>query len=124
MEYNMAISIDTSANSLDQTVRIFDNFYNFNLLVPSNQYDIVHSYFVETCDTKTIADNFTTFFFKIAQDTGIPATTLLESIKGQTKLDMNRTIAYYLNSFKSKSALYGISFVPQPNLPVARNIVL
>lgn len=124
MEYNMAINLDNSADSLDQTVRIFDNFYNFNLVVPSNQYDIVHSYFVETCDTKTIANNFTTFFFKIAQDTGIPATTLLESIKGQTKLDMNRTIAYYLNSFKSKAALYGISFVPQPNLPIARNIVL
>jgi hypothetical protein len=120
----MASSLDNNLNSLDQTVRIFDNFYNFNLEVPSNQYDIVHGYFVETCDTRTIADNFTTFFFKIAQDTGIPATTLLESIQGQTKLDMNRTIAYYLNSFKSKSALYGISFIPQPNLPVARNIVL
>jgi hypothetical protein len=120
----MATSIDNNLNALDQTVRIFDNFYNFNLVVPSNQYDIVHSYFIGTCDTKKIADNFTTFFFKIAQDTGIPATTLLESIQGQTKLDMNRTIAYYLNSFKSKAALYGISFIPQPNLPVARNIVL
>jgi hypothetical protein len=120
----MAINIDNRSDSLDQTVRIFDNFYNFNLVVPSNQYDIVHGYFVETCDTKTIADNFTAFFFKIAQDTGIPATTLLESIQGQTKLDMNRTIAYYLNTFKSKSALYGISFIPQPNLPAARNIIL
>ena len=113
----------TSQDSTDKTVRIFDNFYNFNLEVPSNQYDIVHGYFVETCDTRTIADNFTTFFFKIAQDTGIPATTLLESIQGQTKLDMNRTIAYYLNSFKSKTSLYGVSTIPQPTQPVARNIV-
>ena len=82
MEYNMAINIDNSSNSLDQTVRIFDNFYNFNLVVPSNQYDIVHGYFVETCETNTSADNFAAFFFKIAQATGMPATNLFESIQG------------------------------------------
>lgn len=119
----MAKTIDKSKSGIDQTIRIFDNFYNFNLIVPSNEFDIVYSYFKGVCDTKEIADNFTTMFFKIAQETGLSAIDLLQSIQGQTKLDMNRTIAYYLNSFKSKTAMYGISFVPQSNQPVARNIV-
>jgi hypothetical protein len=37
---------------------------------------------------------------------------------------MNKVICYYLNSFKSKTALYGISSVPRPNESVQRNIVL
>jgi len=36
---------------------------------------------------------------------------------------MNVFITYYLNTFKSKTALYGIGSIPQPNQFVARNVV-
>ena len=119
----MAQILDTRT-SLDQTVRIFDSFYSFNLVVPGNQYDIVHSYFVGVCATKNIADNFTAVLFRIAQDTDISVLDLLDQIKGKTKMQMNQIIAYYLNSFKSKTSLYGIAIVPKSNQPVSRNIVL
>jgi len=109
--------------SLDQTVRIFDSFYSFNTIINGAEYDIVRSYFVSICDTVNIADNFTAVFFRIAQETGIPALDLLDQLKGKKKMEMNQTLAYYLNSFKSKTTLYGISIIPRPNLPVARNIV-
>ena len=111
-------------NNLDQTIRIYDSFYNFDMVVPTNDYDIVYGYFKSTCRTKEIARNFTAFFFRITQETGLPAVTLLQQIQGSNnKLEMNRTIAYYLNSFKSKTSLYGISIIPQANQLVARNIV-
>lgn len=109
--------------SLDQTVRIFDSFYSFNLIVNGNAYDIVHGYFLSVCDTKNIADNFTAVLFRIAQETGINVLDLLDQIKGTKKMEMNQIIAYYLNSFKSKTTLYGISIIPKSNQPVARNIV-
>jgi hypothetical protein len=119
----MAKILDTR-NNMDQTVRIFDSFYSFNLVVPGNQYDIVHSYFIGVCATKTIANNFTAVMFRIAQDTGIPVLDLLDQIKGKTKMELNQVLAYYLNSFKSKTSLYGIAIIPKSNQPVARNIVL
>ena len=120
----MATIIDTQS-SLDQTVRIFDSFYSFDLTVNASEYDIVHGYFLSVCDTKNIAGNFTSILFRISQETGIPILDLLGSIKGtNNKLEMNQVINYYLNSFKSKTSLYGISIVPQPNIPVARNVVL
>jgi hypothetical protein len=118
----MARIID-SRTSMDTTLKIFDDFYAFNLVVNGDEYDIVYGYFLSVCDTKSIAGNFTVSLFRISQETGTPVLTLLDYIKGTTKLDMNRLITYYLNSFKSKTALYGISFVPQANQPVARNIV-
>lgn len=118
----MANIIDAKV-TLDRTVEIYDSFYAVDLIVNTNEYDIVLSYFKSVCDTNTIAQNFTAFLFRIAQETNINALTLLENIQGFNKLDMNRTIAYYMNSLKSKTSLYGVSIVPTPNEPVARNIV-
>jgi hypothetical protein len=109
--------------SLDQTVRIFDSFYTINLVVNADQYDIVHGYFLSVCDSKNIAANFTAVLFRIAQETQISVLDLLDQIKGTTKMEMNQTIAYYLNSFKSKTSLYGIAVIPKSNQPVSRNIV-
>ena len=108
---------------LDQTVRIFDSFYSFDTVINSADYDIVHSYFRSVCDSKNVADNFTAVFFRVAQETGVPVLDLLNQIKGTKKILMNQILAYYLNSFKSKTSLYGIAIIPQSNQPVARNIV-
>jgi hypothetical protein len=114
--------LDTRS-SLDQTVRLFDSFYAIDLNVNANEYDIVHGYFLSVCESKNIADNFTVVLFRISQETQIPVLDLLNQIKGTTKMEMNQTIAYYLNSFKSKTSLYGIAVVPKSNQPVSRNIV-
>jgi hypothetical protein len=83
----------------------------------------VHSYFISVCDAKRIADNFTVYLFRIAQETGIPVLDLLNYIQGKSKMEVNTVIGYYLNSFKSKTSLYGFGTVPQANQNVARNIV-
>lgn len=118
----MARIID-SRSQLDQTVKIFDEFYGFDLVIAPDEYDVVHSYFVGVCSTRQIADNFTVYLFRIAQETQIPVLDLLQYVKGKTKMEVNTIIGYYLNSFKSKTSMYGFGTVPQPNQPVARNII-
>jgi hypothetical protein len=109
---------------LDQTVRIFDTFYSTNLVVGADQYDIVYSYFASTCATKRIAANFSAVLFRIAQEADVNVLDLLAAVQGaENKLQMNKIICYYLNSFKSKTTLYGVGIVPRPVQPVARNIV-
>lgn len=117
----MATILD-QRNTLDKTVKIFDSFYAFELIINGNEFDIVHSFF-KSITTPTIAGNLTTILFRISQQTKIPVLDLLGYIKGVTKLEMNQIITYYLNSFKSKTSLYGIGIIAQPNQPVARNIV-
>lgn len=118
----MAKIID-SRSSLDQTVKIFDDFYGFDLIIAPDEYDVVHSYFISECASRQIADNFTVYLFRIAQETQIPVLDLLNYIKGKTKMEVNTVIGYYLNSFKSKTSLYGFGTVPQANQSVARNII-
>ena len=121
----MATIID-SRNNLDQTIKIFDSFYSYNAVVNADEYDIVHSFFVGVCDTVAIADNFTAALFRISQETGIPVAQLMDYLTGKSgnpALHMSTTICYFLNSLKSKTALYGVSQLPLPNQPVARNIL-
>jgi hypothetical protein len=110
--------------SLDRTVRIFDSFYATDVVVGCDQFDIVNGYFTSVCETKNIAANFTAVLFRISQQTGIDVLTLLKEIQGSdNKLQMNQTICYYLNSFKSRTSLYGIGILPRPVQPVSRNII-
>lgn len=116
----MATILD-QRTSLDKTIKIFDTFYEFESIINGAEYDIVFGYF--NTISKVSAGNLTVALFRISQETKIPVLSLLDSIRGKTKLEMNQTITYYLNSMKSKTALYGVSVVPQPNQSVARNIV-
>jgi hypothetical protein len=113
-------------NNIDNTIKIFDSFYDSNLVVNSNQYDIVKGYFTGIADDKEIAENYTAIFFRIAQEANIDALVLLDTVKGTSKttIDLDKTLAYYLNSFRSKTCLYGIAVIPRPNQPVARNVVI
>ena len=120
----MAAIIDEAHSQLDQTVRIFDSFYQFDLVVSQNDHDVVYSYFYDVTKSKNIATNFTGFLFRIANLTGNNVQLLLDYIKGRSKLEVNGLMAYYLNSIKSKTTLYGISASPKPNEPVQRNVVV
>lgn len=119
----MAKIVDLT-NDLDRTLRIYDQFYSFNAIVNPSEFDVVNGYFLGVCETKSIANNFTAALFRISQSTGIPALSLLANIKGaNNKLEMNKIICYFLNTLKSKIALYGVSQIPRPNQSVARNIL-
>lgn len=117
---------DIILDAQTQTTNVFDAFYETDLSVPSDQYDLVRSYFVSVCDTITIAENFTAIFFRIAQQNGISPVELLTELKRQAvnQIDLSKVMAFYFNSFKSKTSLYGIAVESVPNQPVARNIVL
>ena len=107
----------------DKTVRIFDNFYNFDVTVDANLYDTVASYFKSVFSSKEAAENFTVSFFQISESSGIPVLTLLEEIKGQDSIQLNSTLAYFLNDLRSNATLLGVSSVQKPNFYVARNIL-
>ena len=117
--------VTSAANTVNQTIAIFDSFYNLNLVVNATEYDVVYSYFKSVSKNTTIAGNFTVVLFRIAQDGNYNVLDLLAIIKGASnKLQMNKIICYYLNTFKSKASMYGVSNVPKPNQAVQRNVVM
>ena len=118
----MAKIID-ERTQIDPTIRIFDSFYSVSLTVGAAQYDIVHGYFTKVCGTERIANNFTAFLFRIAQETNTSVMTLLQQFQGKGSLpEITATMAYFLNSTRSATTLVGLNVPTQPNYYVAHNI--
>lgn len=121
-------SINYTNYNIDQTVRVFDSFYEYDVNVPAAEYDVVNSYFRSVMTTSYAADNFTVSLFRVAENTGIPALTLLQSFQesgGQVGNTMNLDVsmAYYLNSIRNRATLLGIGVPVIPNFYAARNVV-
>ena len=121
-------SINYTNYNIDQTVRVFDSFYDYDVNIPVGDYDVVNSYFKSVMTTKQAADNFTVSLFRVAQDTNIPPLTLLQSFQaGNTNndpgLSLNINMAYYLNSIRNRATLLGVGIAVAPNFYAARNVV-
>lgn len=109
---------------IDQTVRIFDEFYNYSANVPVLEYEAVLSYFESVFTTKEAAENFTSSLFRVAEQTNVSAMTLLESFQqqGQSQPEITVLMAYYLNSVRSTATLLGVLNPTTPNFYTARNV--
>jgi hypothetical protein len=115
-------SVNYANPQVDQTVRIFDRFYDYAVDVPALEYDAVRSFFLSRFGTAEAAGNFTVSLFRVAQDSNIPIMDLLQEMEGQTETQLTLTLAYYLNGIRSPSTLLGLNSATTPNYYVARNI--
>jgi hypothetical protein len=109
--------------AIDPTVRIFNEYYNLDLRVSANEYDIVQSFFTGYTSDRGVAGNFTETLFRISNETGIDVLTLLDSFQSTDSMKITLTLAYYLNSFSDKTVMFGVNSIITPNQAVERNIV-
>jgi hypothetical protein len=116
-------TVNYANTNIDQTVRIFDQFYEYDVNVPAAEYDIVNSYFRSVMTTTQAAGNFTVSLFRVAEDTGIPPLSLLKEFQGTSGLNLNVKLAYYLNQIRSRATLLGVGISVTPNAYAARNIL-
>lgn len=116
-------TVNITKDNLDSTTKIFDNFYQTEIVVSTNDFDRVRAFFLLHSDDTVIADDFTSAFFKIQQNYNTTVEDLLKKFEDLgNPLAIDETIAYYLNGLRSKSTLLGISVLQQPNLYAARNV--
>jgi hypothetical protein len=115
-------TINAINTKLDQTVRIYDEFYNYAEDVPSGEYDIVNSYFKSVFNTAQQAENFTVAIFRVAQESGENALSILQQIQGTTGPQLTASLCYYLNSVRSRATLLGVLQPAVPNFWTARNV--
>jgi len=108
---------------LDTTVRIFDEFYNLDLVVNADQYEIVWSFFREYTTNDAIAKSFSQTLFRIANETQINVLDLLQSFEGGDNMKITLTMAYYLNSISNKTVMFGVNNLIRPVQSAQRNVV-
>jgi hypothetical protein len=115
-------SVNQPNPKIDLTVKIFDNFYNFALDVPVEEYDVVNTFFKSVFKDKEAADSFTVSLFRVASETQTDVLTLLSQLEDQDQIAVTETLCYYLNGIRSPSTLLGINATVTPNYWTARNV--
>jgi len=115
-------SVNAINTKIDQTVRIFDQFYGFQQNVAVDEYDAVLSYFKSVFGSSDAAGNFTVSLFRVANQSKISVMALLQQLQGQSGPQLTASLAYFLNSVRSASTLLGINVSTQANYYVAHNI--
>lgn len=118
----MGSTINEINPQVDQTVRIFDQFYKYDVNVPAEEYDIVYSYFRSQFTTDEAAGNFTSALFQVANETNVPAVDLVRTFYGQNQMQLTTSMAYYLNGIRSPATLLGVLNPTVPNYYTARNV--
>jgi len=109
--------------AIDTTVAIFDKFYDLNLVVNAQEYEVVRSFFVNNMSNKAAADSFTISLFRVANETQSSVMDLLQTFKSNEHMQIQLTMAYYLNSVSNKTVMFGVNNLIAPNNLVQRNIV-
>lgn len=108
----------------DYTVRVFNNFYNLDLIVGADQYEVVHSFFRARTNSNDTANSFTETLFRVSNITDTPVLELLQGMENQDAMQIQLSLAYYLNTLSdTKSVLFGANSVMTPNPKVQRNII-
>jgi len=115
-------SVNYTNRQLDLTVRIFDEFYGFEMAVDAAEWDIVNSYFVSIYTTREAAGNFSVSLFRIAIQNNLPVLDLLSQLQTVNGAELNAVLTYYANSIRSASTLLGVASPTQANFYVARNV--
>ena len=115
-------SVNSYNVSIDQTVQLFDQFYDYSTSVSAQEYDAVYSFFRSQFATAEAAGNFTVALFRISENSRIPVMDLLSQIEGLGTIELTLTLAYYLNNLRSASTLLGLNQPVTPNFYVARNV--
>jgi hypothetical protein len=115
-------SVNVPNPAIDPTVKIFDAFYAYEQNVSAMEWDAVVSFFETTFTTKEAAENFSVALFRVSNESNIPVLTLLQELQNKDTIQLNLTLAYYLNSIRSPSTLLGVAQPTTPNYYAARNI--
>ena len=116
-------TVNAENPKVDLTVRLFDEFYNFQADVDANEYDVVNSYLVSVFKDRRAAENFTVSLFRVSEQTGVPVLTLLDQIQDQDQIQLTASLCYYLNNLRSNTTLLGITAPVVPNYWTARNVL-
>jgi hypothetical protein len=117
-------TVNATNYSIDQTVRIFDQFYNYDANIPATEFDAVLSYFRSVFLTDAAAQNMTSSLFRVAQFSNTNVLDLLQTFQqgGSTEPEVTILMAYYLNTIRSPATLLGVLAPSTPNFYTARNI--
>ena len=109
--------------SLDETQKIFNNYFKGEITFQSSEVSAVIGFFLKRGFEKVAAINTAAIFLQQAQIDKVPAFKLLDTLKGFDDVQLTDVISQILNLYRSKTSKLGFKTVTDTVLFDERNII-
>lgn len=87
------------------------------------EYGYVISFFKSIMKDEHAAETFAEALYEVAQATQVNILILMETLKDLDLIQLNRTMAYYLNGIRSPATMLGVQNTVRPNYYAGRNVL-
>lgn len=106
------------------TTNFFNGYYDQQLTISKENYDVVQAFFLGETNNKDAADALTSMVITISSFNRINPMSIIENLRGLTGLNLTKTLTVLFNSTRRNSSYLGYTQVRQTNMFVMRNIVV
>jgi len=119
----MSINSNEKVNT-DRNLKFVSEYNSPPAEINGNEWDYVLGFFKKMTSDAYTADNFALSIFQVSKDTGFSVTDIIQTMEGQTGMQLSASLAYYLNSIRSSATLLGVKSIPKPNFYAGRSVLI
>lgn len=119
----MSLSNIPVSNSVDSTVKSFDNFYSADVEIDSTVLAAITGYFTSKGFGEVAAESIAVTIITQAKYDGYNPMQILDSLKGLTDVELSGIISEILNYTRFKTSSLGSAQPFITNAEIARNII-
>lgn len=114
---------DVVSNDVN-TENVNTNYSQYPVDINGNEYDYVLGFFTKSMKDPIAAENFTQQIYQVARQADVSPLEIVKTIEGQSGLELDASLAYYLNGIRSNATLLGVQNIVRPNLYAGRGVLI
>ena len=107
-----------------KNIQPIEDFGENPIEVNGGEYDYILGFFTKSMKDPIAAQNFTLQIYQVARQADISPLDIIQTMEGQTGLELNASLAYYLNGIRSNATLLGVQNIIPPNFYAGRSVLI
>jgi len=108
----------------EKNVNVVKDYGQAPKSVDGAEYDYVLSFFKRSFTDDDAARNFTDSIYQVSRESEVTALEIVKSMEGQSGIEMNASLAYFLNGIRSNSTMLGVTNIVKPNFYAGRSVLI
>ena len=111
------------ANSDQETLKIFNNYYSANVEIAASTYDMVKNFFTSKGFELAAAESIAMVLITQSKKDGFNPIQLLDNLKGLTSVEISGLVSEIINFNRYKTSYLGYVLEQNKNSEIHRNIL-
>jgi len=121
---NQTNTINDGISTDSKNLNVVTDFNTKAADVNGNEWDYILGFFNSAFKDPIAAEKFTQEIYQVGSQSGVNPLDIIKTMEGQTGIELNMSLAYYLNGIRSNTTLLGIHNIIKPNYYAGRSVLI